>query len=61
VTSSRCRQSTGMRGLGQRDLRKAFAQALRGALQRARLGGRIDYAQSEELWRVVPNASKRNA
>jgi hypothetical protein len=42
-------------GLSPREVRQAFAQALRDAIQRARAKRRIDAAQAEELWRVVPD------
>lgn len=38
-----------------RDLRSEFAAALRQAIMRAFLAGRLDVAQAEECWRVVPD------
>ena len=38
-----------------RDLRIAFAAALREAILRAYQHGRLDVGQAEELWRVVPD------
>ncbi len=45
-------------GLTPRELRQAFAQALRDAIQRARVKGRIDAAVAEELWRVTPDPER---
>jgi hypothetical protein len=44
--------------LSPRELRQAFAQSLRDAIQRARIKGRISTEQAEELWRVVPDPER---
>lgn len=41
-----------------RDLRERFSQALRDAIQRARLAGQIDVAQAEELIRTLPERER---
>jgi hypothetical protein len=41
-----------------RDLREAFATALRSSIQRAWASGRIDTAQAEELLRTVPEIAR---
>ena len=38
-----------------RELRSEFAAALREAILRAFLAGRLDVGQVEECWRVVPD------
>jgi len=45
-------------GLSPRELRQAFAQALRDSIQRARQRGKLDTGQAEELWRVVPDPER---
>lgn len=41
-----------------RQVRMAFAQALREAIQRAYADGRITQELAEELWRVVPEPER---
>jgi hypothetical protein len=41
-----------------RELRARFAMALRQAVLRAALTGRIEVAYAEELWRAIPNPER---
>lgn len=45
-------------GMQPREVRKAFAQALRDAIAQSRMSGDIDPAVAEELWRVVPDPER---
>jgi len=45
-------------GTTPRELRVRFAPALREAILRAALTGRVDLAHAEELWRVLPDAER---
>jgi hypothetical protein len=44
--------------LSPKKLRQNFARAVRDAIQRARQRGRIDSAEAEELWRVIPDPER---
>jgi hypothetical protein len=45
-------------GLDCRQLRQAFAQALRTAIIDAKVSGRIELPIAEELWRVIPDPER---
>jgi hypothetical protein len=42
----------------RRQLRMRFAQAMREAVIRAVLAGRVDLTHAEELWRLLPDPER---